>query len=98
METLIKADIFFFISSIATIVIAIFISALLYYLIKAGKALHELLEDLRGNYEDSEEYVNELVDRLEANAFFRMIFPPIHRKKKTKSKTKKNDADEKETV
>jgi len=82
METLIKADIFFFISSITTIVIAILASVLLYYLIKAGKNLSALSEALKDNFRESGEYVSELKDRLEENIIFRLLFPPAKRKRK----------------
>ncbi|MEK7181399.1 MAG: hypothetical protein AAB738_03670 [Patescibacteria group bacterium] len=75
MESFIKADIFFFISSLATIVLAVLVSFLLYYLIKAGKNLYMLTEMLKSNLKDSEEFVAELKERLENNIFFRLFFP-----------------------
>jgi hypothetical protein len=47
MESLIKADIFFFISAIATVILTIFLSILLFYFIKAGKNLYMLSEALK---------------------------------------------------
>lgn len=82
METLIKADIFFFISSLATVVLTILISVLLCYLIKAGRNLYLLSVALKGNYKDSEEFVMELKERLENNLVFRMFFPPIRKRKR----------------
>lgn len=86
METLVKADIFFFISSVATVVIAILISILLFYFIKAGKNLYTLSEALQNHFKDSEEFVLELKERLENNVFFRLFFPPGRRKKHIKTK------------
>ena len=89
METLIKADVFFFISSIATVVLTILFSILLFYLIKAGKNLHSLSEELKSDFEQSEEFVEELKERLEDNIFFRIFFPSVRkRKKKSSSKDK----------
>ncbi|MFA6272937.1 MAG: hypothetical protein WC673_00360 [Candidatus Paceibacterota bacterium] len=85
MESLLKADIFFFISSIATIVFTILISVLLVYLIKAGKNLYKLSETLKSSYDDSEEFISELKERLEDNMVFRMFFPPIRKKRISKS-------------
>jgi len=82
METLIKADVFFFISSIATVVIAILIAILLCYLIKAGRNLYLLSVSLKGNYKDSEDFVLELKERLENNLVFRMFFPPVRKRKR----------------
>jgi hypothetical protein len=82
METLIKADIFFFLSSVATVVLAILASILLFYLIRAGRTLYILSESLKGHYKDSEDFVVELKERLEENIVFRLFFPPARRRKK----------------
>ena len=86
MESLIKADIFFFISSVATVVLAILASVLIFYLIKAGKNLYMLSEVLKENLKDSEEFVEELRDRLEDNLVFRLFFPPARQRKRARNK------------
>ncbi|MFA6297452.1 MAG: hypothetical protein WC629_02720 [Candidatus Paceibacterota bacterium] len=86
MESLIKADIFFFISSIAIVILAILISVLLFYLIKAGKNLYAISEALKENFKGSEEYVIELKERLEDNMVFRLFFPPARRKRQASAK------------
>jgi hypothetical protein len=94
METLIKADIFFFISSVATIVLTILSSILLFYLIKAGKNLYALSDALKGGLKESEKFALELKDRLEDNLVFRLFFPPLRRKRRVEmeddSKKKKS--------
>ena len=87
METLIKADIFFFISSVATIVLTVLIAILLVYMIKAGKNLYELSEMLKEKYKESEEFVMELKERLENNLVFRLFFPPARKKRKAEAKS-----------
>jgi len=93
MESLMKADIFFFISSLATAVLAALASVLLFYLIKAGKNLYMLSEALKGGFKESEEFVAELKERLEDNMVFRLFFPPSRRRRRAVVKddsTKKN--------
>ena len=85
MESLLKSDIFFFISSIATIIFAVLVSVLLVYLIKAVKNLYKLSETLKNNYNDSEEFLKGLKERLEENVVFRMFFPFIRKKRLLKS-------------
>ena len=87
MESLIKADIFFFISSVATVVLAILISILLFYMIRAGKNLYRLSEALKDGFKESEEFVAELKERLEDNMVFRLFFPPARKKKKSAVKS-----------
>jgi len=82
MESLIKADIFFFIASVATILLAILIAVLLFYLIKAGRNLYFISEALKSNFKESEEFVMELKERLEDNVVFRFFFPLVRRKRK----------------
>lgn len=82
MEPLMKADIFFFISSVATVILALFAAVVLYYLIKAGKNLYMLSEALKGGFKDSEEFIAELRERLEDNVVFRLFFPPARRKRR----------------
>lgn len=87
METLIKADIFFFISGVTTVILTILIAVLLFYLIKAGKNLYLISVALKENYKDSEEFVLELIERLENNLVFRMFFPPLRKKRHTSNKS-----------
>ena len=86
MESLMKADIFFFISSMATIAFTILVSILLFYLIKAGKNLYLLSEALKGDFKESEEFIVELRERLEDNLIFRLFFPPARRRRKNTTK------------
>ena len=86
MGTLVKADIFFFISSVATVVLAILASILLFYFIKAGKNLYLLSEALKGGFKDSEEFIAELKERLEDNLVFRFFFPPSRRRRRVAPK------------
>jgi hypothetical protein len=92
METLVKADIFFFISSVATVVLTVLISVLLFYLIRAGKTLSTLSETLKGDLKNSEEFIVEIKERLENNLVFRFLFPPLRRARRvvTKEESKKD--------
>ncbi len=85
METLIKADMFFFISSLSTILTTVLIAFLLYYLVRAGRNLYLLTEMLKGSVKDSEEFINDLRERLEDNMMFRMFFPPARKRRASKS-------------
>lgn len=86
METLMKADIFFFVSSIESLVLTILLGVVLYYFIKAGKNLYRISEALQGRFKDSEEFVAELKERLEDNLVFRFFFPPARKRKRRDEK------------
>lgn len=87
METLLKADIFFFIASVATIEFIIFFAIFVFYLIKITRNLYFLSESLKTNLKDTDEYARELKERLDDNILFRFIFPRS-RKKRIKNETK----------
>lgn len=89
METLIKADIFFFISSIATVVLAVLFSVVLFYFIKAGRNLYLISEKMQNHFAESEEFVLDLKERLEDNMIFRMFFPPARSKRRNSKKDEK---------
>jgi len=86
MNEFLKMDIFFFISSVATVVLSVLASVLLFYLIKAGKNLYKTSEALQENFKDSEEFVAELKERLEDNWVFRFFFPPSRKRNRRKEK------------
>lgn len=86
VDTLLKADIFFFIASVATVVLTVLVSIVLFYFIKAGKSLSKLSDALAGGFKESEEFVMELKERLEDNMAFRLFFPPSRRRKRIKEK------------
>lgn len=86
MESLIKADVFFFISSLATVVLTILVSILLFYLIKAGKILYKISKALEDGFKESEEFINDLKTRLEENIIFRIFFPPSRKSRKKSRK------------
>jgi len=79
MESLIKADIFFLISSVATAVLTVLFSVLLFYLVKAGKILYKILQALEDGFEESEEFIMDIKERLENNIIFRIFFPPLRK-------------------
>jgi hypothetical protein len=80
MDTLMKADIFFFVATIASIVLTILTAIALYYIIKAGKNLYAISRILQNNFKDSEEFALELKERLESNFLFKFFFPPARKK------------------
>ena len=84
-----KADIFFFISSIASVVLTVLLSIALYYFIKAGKNLYQISDKLQSHFKESEEFVLDLKERLEENMIFRLFFPPA-RKRRQKSEKEEN--------
>ena len=86
MNTLMKADIFFFISSVSSVILTILLCVALYYFIRASRNLYLLSEKIKTHFQASEEFVMDLKDRLEENFLFRMFFPAVREKKKRNKK------------
>lgn len=75
METFLKADIFFFIVAIESVVLTLLVSVVLLYLIKTMRELSRVSASLRERVTESETYLAELKERLDGNFLFRFVFP-----------------------
>lgn len=87
MEPILKSDIFFFISSLSSILLTILFAVALYYFIRAGRNLYHISQKLHERYDQSEAYLLELKDRLENNVFLRMFLPPRGKNRSTRKDT-----------
>jgi hypothetical protein len=96
METLIKADIFFFISSVGFVILSIMLGIALFYFIRAGKNLYDISESIHTHFKESEEFFLDMKDKLENNLIFRMLFPTSRRRKTTRTR-KTRDVPHEET-
>lgn len=83
METLLKADIFFFVTTICVVFISIFLIILLARLSKFMESLRALSEKLKEKVEDVGEEAEELLEKIEDSFIFRLLF---WGKKKTRKK------------
>jgi len=91
METLVKADIFFFISSIAVVVVSVSIALGVYYVIGAIKRFEEYAENLEESLKERSEdvkgiteEVKEITDDIRESFLYNLLF-----KKKKKRKSSK---------
>jgi hypothetical protein len=84
VDSLLKSDIFFFIASLATVVLVILISILLFYLIKTGKNLYKLSEILKKKVAEGEEFILEMKESLKNNLISKLFLLFIKNSKKIK--------------
>ncbi|MDQ3076035.1 MAG: hypothetical protein M3Q34_02810 [bacterium] len=87
MNTLLQADIFFFITSIAVVVLVILVSIALFYLIRILRDVSYITDTVRQGVDNASTHIEELVDRIMENRFFSFIF----RKKKASHKNNKKE-------
>ncbi len=81
METVLKADIFFFISSIGFIVLFLLLAIALVYLIKTFRQIRSLVEKINANVDSVSTQVHEFIEGMEEGFFYRLFFRKRKRKK-----------------
>jgi len=87
MESILQADIFFFITSIFVIILILVLCITGYYLIKAMRNFSIISETLKGAVEDAGDELREMVSDVRESTLFRFIFGT---KKTRKEYTKKH--------
>jgi hypothetical protein len=84
METLVQANIFFFISSLAVIAISIGLIILIIKIHKLVSALDILINKFKNMTDYASDEAEDLIEDIKESFIFRLFFP------KTKRKSKKN--------
>jgi uncharacterized membrane protein len=87
MEPLLKSDIFFFISSIATIVLASLLIVVFVYVIQFFHTIHRIVKRIEITTDEISDDAKEVVERVKESYLFSVLFP--QKKKRTQSRTKK---------
>lgn len=74
METLAKADIFFFVTTIAVVVVSIFLIILLTYTIFALRRLRRIVDIVEKNIDTASEEVKEIMTHIKESFLFNLVF------------------------
>jgi len=83
METILKSEIFFFITSVSVIIITIIFTIAGYYLIRIMKNLSNISDTLKKAVDNAESNIEEIGERVKESRIFNFIFG---KKKKPKAK------------
>lgn len=75
METLLKSDIFFFVSAVQTVIVTLLLIVVFFYVIRIVRELNSISISIKEGLTDSQTYVAELKERLNSNLLFRFFFP-----------------------
>ena len=84
MDTLIQANIFFFISSIATIIFILLISIALFYTIGILKNVREMTDSIKGTVHTASAEAKEIVEQVRRSWIFNFVFAAKRKSKKQK--------------
>lgn len=84
-----KADIFFFITAIAVVVLTVFVAIALYYIIQILANFRKISDIMRGGVENAEERIKEVSENLANNPFIKMFFGNKNKTRKRKKESNK---------
>ncbi|MDQ5883356.1 MAG: hypothetical protein QG654_269 [Patescibacteria group bacterium] len=90
METLVQANIFFFITSLSVIAVSFFVILLVLKLRKLVGSLHLLVDKLKNTSDYVGEEAKDLVEDIKQSPVFRLLFP--RRKKRSSSESEKTSS------
>jgi len=82
METIAKADIFFFITTIAVVIVTIFLTVFLWYLIRAFKKISKLCDGLEKDIYTVGTEAKEIITHLKESLIFKLLFMGSKNRKK----------------
>ena len=82
MNTLIKADIFFFVATIATVIFVILGSVALVYFIGILRNVKRATDSLRERIETTGQQLDALGEQIAASGIFRMIFGGVGKRRR----------------
>ena len=85
MDTLIKADIFFFISSLGFVFLWILVAIFLFYLIRATRTFSRIMNKVEENIDDVGDITKDMLEEVQDSTVFNFLFK---KKKKSLSKTR----------
>ena len=89
MESILKADIFFFITSVSVVVFTLFLLVALFYFIKILRNFYKISSILRTYAEDTESELREMGDHIRQSRIFTFLFGKEKVKKETEKRSKK---------
>lgn len=83
-----KADIFFFVTTIAVVLISIFLILVLAYVAKFIHTCNRIARNVEMKADEIGEDVGEMIQDVRESFLFRLMFPKAKKKKSSKTSTK----------
>jgi len=90
MESILKSDIFFFITSISVVVITLFFLVALFYFIKILRNFYKISTILKSYAEDTDSELREMANHVRQSKLFTFIFGKSKEKDEPEKSTKKS--------
>ncbi len=90
MESILRSDIYFFITSVAVIIITVFILVALFYFIKMLKNFYKISTILKNYAEDTDNGLRDMGSHIRQSPLFTFIFGKEKIKKEPERHSKKS--------
>ena len=90
MESILKSDIFFFITSISVVVIASFLVVAIFYFIKILRNFYKISKILRRYAETTEASLKDLGEEIRQSPLFTFLFGKRKEKKEESTRSRKS--------
>lgn len=84
MDSILQMQVFFFISSIGFVVVTIFVSIFLYYLIRATNTFSRILEQMEKDINSMGDTTKEILDEIRDSALFSFFLGKKRKSRKNK--------------
>jgi len=84
MNTLLQAQVFFFISSVGFIVLGILVAVFLFYLIRATDTLSRILKQIEKDVNNIGDITKEMLEDIRDNPIFNFLFGKKKKSRKNK--------------
>lgn len=89
MESILRSDIYFFITSVSVIIISVFVLVALFYFIKMLRNFYKISEVLKNYTEDTDKSLKDMGNHLRQSPLFTFIFGKEKIKKEHSTESKK---------
>lgn len=90
MESILKSDLFFFITSMSVVILTLFFLVALYYFIKILRNFYKISKILKNYTEDTEGELREMGNHIRQSRLFTFIFGKAKVKKEPERSSKKS--------
>lgn len=90
MESILKSDIFFFITSISVVVLTLVLLVVLFYFIKIMRNFYKISNILKNYAEDADEELREIGEHVRNSRLFTFFFGKERSKKEPERRSKKS--------
>lgn len=84
MDPILQMQVFFFISSVGFVIVAIFVGIFLYYLIRATNTLSRILEQVEKDINNIGDITKEMLEDIRDNPIFNFLFGKKRKSRKNK--------------